>query len=317
MRTSPGVAIDEITAIGVLDYPGCMRSAVQGLHDLFGLANLLAPAHGVSRRYAISTLRTADCVRATMPLQVLIVPPNMDGDFYLAPDSATLDWLRRQHAQGCVLCSACAGSFVLAASGLLRGRRLTTHWMLATDFARRYPDCELDVDALLVDGGDVVTAGGVMAWIDLGLELVSRWSGPMLMRELGRLMVVDTGAREQRYYARFVPRFDHGDAVIVKAQHYLQANHTEPLRIAALARLCCLSERTLLRRFQRATGWGPNEYLQRLRIQHACSLLEATRDSIDEASQQAGYEDPSAFRRTFQRIVGLTPREFRSRFAQR
>jgi transcriptional regulator GlxA family with amidase domain len=291
-----------------------MESAIAGLRELFGLANMLAARAGLAPRFEVTTLDAGGPLPGA-PLRIVVVPPDIGDRYRNAPDGSLLDWLREQHRGGAVACSACAGAFVLAAAGVLDGREATTHWLLAPEFTRRFPAVRVDADRILVDGGDILTAGGLMSWVDLGLELVARYMSPRLMRELGRLMVVDTGAREQRYYRRFTPRFDHGDADVVKAQRYMQAQLARRLTTTEIAGHCFLTERTLQRRFLRATGATPLEYLQRLRVQRACELLEGTRDTVDRAALKAGYEDAGAFRRAFVRIVGLTPTEFRRRFA--
>lgn len=153
-----------------------------------------------------------------------------------------------------------------------------------------------------------------MAWMDLGLELVAEFSNASIMRELGKLMVVDTGQREQRFYKSFVPPLNHGDQDILRAQHFLQSNYATAITIVDLASLGCLGERTFLRRFTKATGDKPTHYLQKLRIQKACEQLESTRDTIEHIAYGVGYEDTSAFRKTFIKIMGLTPKGFRSRF---
>jgi transcriptional regulator GlxA family with amidase domain len=167
---------------------------------------------------------------------------------------------------------------------------------------------------ILVDDGDVITAGGLMAWVDLGLELVARFVHPALMRELGRVLVVDTAPREQRFYQSFIPRLDHGDDAILKVQHMLQRSYAEGMSVHALADAAHMSERSFLRRFDAATGLTPVRYLQRLRIQKACELFETSARPVEAIAHAVGYEDVSAFRKVFVRTMGLTPREFRRRF---
>lgn len=131
--------------------------------------------------------------------------------------------LRERHAAGAVLASVCGGVFLLAETGLLAGRAVTTHWMYAETFRQRFPDVRLDTDRLIIDGGDILSAGGLMSWTDLGLRLVERILGPAAMAETARTMLVDPPGREQRFCSAFVPRLTHGDAAILKAQHFLQA----------------------------------------------------------------------------------------------
>ncbi|MGK7877670.1 MAG: hypothetical protein AB4426_31525 [Xenococcaceae cyanobacterium] len=124
--------------------------------------------------------------------------------------------------------------FVLAATGLLQKRRATTHWDLVEQFKERYPETYLEINQLLINDGDIITAGGLMSWIDLGLELVAQFTHPKIMRQLGKYMIVDTGRREQRYYQSFIPKLDDGDAAIIKVQHYIQTHLDEPLPVSVL-----------------------------------------------------------------------------------
>jgi transcriptional regulator GlxA family with amidase domain len=214
-----------------------------------------------------------------------------------------------------VVCSVCVGAFVLAEAGLLAGRPATTHWAVAEHFAARFPEVALDADQLVIDDGDVITAGGLMAWIDLGLRLIERYLGPTMMITIARYFLVDPGNREQRFYSSFVPPLAHRDDAVLRAQHWLHARSRERLTLPMMARKAALGERTFLRRFQRATGQSPTEYLQCLRVSRARDLLETTIAGIDEISRRVGYGDPSAFRKVFRRTVGLSPGEYRRRFA--
>ncbi|MGK7872439.1 MAG: GlxA family transcriptional regulator [Xenococcaceae cyanobacterium] len=309
--------------VGLVKYPGAMLSAVQGLQDMFFLANSICAQNGSDRRFDVVVYASDELqqrlddgisLQSEAVLQILIIPPCLEGDDYLSPDQVLKDWIYQHYEHGAIICSACAGVFVLAATGLLQKRRATTHWDLVEQFKKRYPETYLEINQLLINDGDIITAGGLMSWIDLGLELVAQFTHPKIMRQLGKYMIVDTGRREQRYYQSFIPKLDHGDAAIIKVQHYIQTYLDEPLPVSVLLEQCFLSERTFLRRFVRATTLKPKQYIQRVRIQRACELIETTNDMFESISLKVGYEDNSAFRKTFIKIMGLTPREFRSRF---
>lgn len=317
-------------AIALVEYPGAMASAVSGLAEVFHLANRIGarfaettlPSFSPSRwradGSAIEPAEAGNGAPEKRPaLDIVIVPPCIGGAYYAAPHPPLTEWLRARHAEGAVLCSACAGSFILAETGLLDGRRATTHWGLSSEFAQRFPKVRLDADQVLVNEGDIVTAGGLMSWMDLGLELVERFAGPRVMIELGKWLVVDTGRREQRYYRKFVPHLGHGDAAVVKAQHYIHQHFHSGLTVTALAGHCHFGERTLLRRFLAATGLTPTEYLQNVRVQKARELIETGSLSVEAIAARVGYEDAGAFRKLFKRLTGLSPREFRTRFAAR
>jgi len=156
-----------------------------------------------------------------------------------------------------------------------------------------------------------------MSWLDLGLEIVAQHLGPRVMLQLGRNLVVDTGYRAQSYYQRFVPKRNHGDQAILQAQVFLDSHYPNKIKMSKLSGLCHMSERTFLRHFHQSTGFKPSEYIQRLRTQKACELLEQTKKSFDLIATEVGYEDSSACRKVFVRILGLTPKQFRQRFVKR
>jgi transcriptional regulator GlxA family with amidase domain len=303
--------------LAIIDYPGAIKSAAYGLSEMFALANRLCAEHDESVNFdtEIIQLTAAGEIEANEKnYSAIILPPAIDNVFYLNPSNAIKNWLIQQHQRGSMLCSACAGAFILAATGLLDKREATTHWGLVGEFKQHYPAVRLNASKIMVNDQDVITAGGMLSWLDLGLELIAQFTSPSIMRQLGKLLVVDTGQREQRYYQQFSPRFTHADELILKVQQKLQSDYSKPIKISALAEFCCLTERTFLRRFFKASGLNPSEYLQRLRVQKACDMLESTQDSFELIATRVGYEDINACRKIFVRIVGLTPREFRKRF---
>lgn len=155
---------------------------------------------------------------------------------------------------------------MLAETGLLAGRPVTTHWTHADIFCQRLPEAHLDIDWLIIDDGDIISAGGIMAGIDLGLKLVDRFLGPTVMAETAHYMLVDPPGREQRYYSAFSPNLTHGDAAVLKAQHWLQACGAKDMTLTALAARAGLEERPFLRRFRKATGLTAIDYCQRPKI---------------------------------------------------
>ncbi|WP_420554503.1 GlxA family transcriptional regulator [Neptuniibacter marinus] len=307
--------------IGIVHYPGALLSAVQGIAEQFYLANQICQQHELGEVFSTSIcvsqqLDDADHHGAFKPLNIIVLPPCLDDSYYLKPQPSLLAWLKQQHKNGAIICSVCAGAFVLAETGLLDGRKVTTHWALADDFAKRFPNVMLETNKLLINDTDIITAGGLMSWIDLGLELVAQFTNSKVMRQLGKFLIVDTGPREQSYYQSFSPKLDHGDEAIIKAQHQLQRNFKNTIVIQQLAEHSHLTGRTFLRRFVKATGLKPTQYLQRLRIQKACEIIETSTTSFENVAAEVGYEDLSAFRKTFTKITGQTPKEFKKRFVK-
>jgi transcriptional regulator GlxA family with amidase domain len=254
--------------------------------------------------------------RPNHSLAVVVIPGNEQAPIGGTRDGPFLQWMREKHSEGVVLAAVCGGVFILARSGLLAGRQATTHWAFDEEFSAQFPGVLTETDRMVIDYGDVITAGGVLAWADLGLRLVERFLGPTVMLDTARFMNIDPPGREQQFYSDFVPRVKHGDPAILKAQQWLATQRDRPVGVADISRYACLEPRTFLRRFVNATGMKPSEYQQRLRISHARELLEFSRSSIDDISARVGYDDVGGFRRVFRKIVGLTPSDYRRRFCR-
>lgn len=312
--------------IGLLLYPGAQRAAVHGLADLFLVANRVASELGAVKLPSVRiSFWQADEAGQLQPapesvpavesnLRVLIIPPSLES----APQGDLLERHRASlcqlHRHGTVLASVCIGVFFIAASGLLDGRPACTHWNYVHSLAQRFPKVRVEAQQPLLDDGDIVTSAGLMAWTDLGLRLLERFMGATVARETARYLAVDP-VTAPLPGAVFNPRLDHGDDAVLKVQHWLQGNGGQDADLAGMAACAGLEERTFLRRFRAATGLRPTEYCQQVRVGRACRLLEFTRRNVEQIAWGVGYQDPSAFRKVFQRITGLTPSDYRRRFA--
>lgn len=311
-----------MVSVAILVYPDSLKSAVYGLEEMFILANRVAGELGQQVAFEPQLIRfdeegfSVDEAILSQGVQVVILPPGQRSEFYREPPAALTDWIQRQADSKSLICSACAGSFILAATGLLNGRRATTHWGFESLFRQQHPEVTLDLDQIIVDEGSLVTAGGMMSWLDLGFEVISRFTEPGVVPLLGKYLVVDTGRRAQSFYRRFRPDLQHGDEVVVSAQEKIAEQFPALPSVAELAQQVHLGERTFLRRFEKATGLKPKNYMQRFAVQKACDLLEESRVPFETIARDVGYEDAGACRKLFVRIMGLTPGEFRQRFRE-
>ncbi len=325
-KTAKG-AEDAAVEVGILCYPDSQDAAIHGLTDLFTVANRLSVERGGprSRQLRVSHWRLDDKenelervfdshLQRPGKSTVLILPPSLDTEPGGQAMARHVRWINEQHEAGTIVCSVCVGAFLLAETGLLNGRSATTHWIHTETLAKRFPEVRLDTDKLLIDDGDIITAGGVMAWVDLGLSLIDRYISPTIMLAAARFFLVDPAGRQQRFYSSFAPQLGHGDKAVLKVQHWLQERSSEPVTVGAMAARGNLSERTFLRRFCKATGLTPKEYVQQLRVGKARESLEFSRLSVNEISWMVGYEDTGSFRKIFHRVMGLTPGEYRQRF---
>jgi transcriptional regulator GlxA family with amidase domain len=309
--------------VGILLYRGCQMAMVHGITDMLATASDFSVAHGgASLRLSHWAPDEAGIIdrsfdthegAAGLPHMILI-PGRLSGPVTAEEAAPLARWLIGQHARGAVLASNCGGAFLLAETGLLDGRAATTHWMFADLLRTRFPNIRVEAERIVIDDGDIVTAGGLMAWTDLGMRLIDRLLGPSVMVETSRFFLVDASGREQRHYGSFAPRLTHGDEAILKVQHWLQAKGARAVSIAGMAGEAGLEERTFLRRFKAATGIKPTEYAQCVRVEKARELLQFTKRPIDQVAWSVGYEDSTAFRRVFGRLVGVSPGDYRRRF---
>ncbi len=292
--------------LAILAYPGVQQAAVLGLADLFTLANRLGQGRVETRIIDGSTL-------PDMRLDAVLLPPNISGARG-QDDTAIHRFLTRQHARGCMLGAACAGVFWLGHAGFLDRRTVTTHWALAPEFRATFPAANLQPDHLLIEEFDLITAGGMMAWVDLGLWFVEHFQGYDTAARTARHLLVDLRGREQRHYRRFVPFLTHGDHAILSVQHWLESRYPERIGVSDMAARAAQSERSFIRRFKTATGLTPGAYLQALRIEKACTLLAHSPEPVARIAWDVGYADVPAFTRAFKSITGLAPRAYRARF---
>ena len=301
-------------SVAIIDYPHCLQSALHGFVEVFTLANRVCTEQKLAYTFSPEIIPCTEL--STTVFDVILLPPSTHNEFNLTPSTQLIDALLQQHYKGAILCSACAGTFIVAASGLLNNKQATTHWGLEAIFRQKFPEVQLNVDKILINQGDLITAGGMMSWLDLGLEVIAKFTQVSVVHSLGKYLVVDTGQREQRFYRQFTPILNHGDALILSIQHSLKNSFHLPLSIAKIAKDNCLTERTFLRRFVKATQLKPKQYIQSLRIQKACDLLESTNFSFELIANKVGYEDASSCRKLFIRTLGLTPSEFKKRFVE-
>lgn len=313
--------------IGILAYDGAQRAAVHGLADLFTVANGRAESrlgkaaprirlHHFGEEAGGIVMQPGETEAAPVRLNALILPSSLEDVSDGSGREARHAWIRARHGEGTVIASVCSGAFVLAQTGLLAGRRVTTHWASRNRMEKLYPDIQVDSDKLLIDSGDIMTAGGLMAWTDLGLHLVEKALGHAIMLDTARFLLIDPPGREQRTYQSFQPQLLHGDEPVLRVQHWLQQAFASPASVSAMAAKAGLEDRTFLRRFTRATGLKPNDYLQQVRVSEARLLLEATRMPVEQIAHAVGYEDANAFRKLFIRTTGLKPGEYRQRFGR-
>jgi transcriptional regulator GlxA family with amidase domain len=248
-------------------------------------------------------------------------------EIWLGPDESIagrypelMDWLRRCHAGGVSIYSACSGAVLLAESGLLDGCDATSHWGYQDLFRRQYPRVRFRPEPNLVFAdrrGRIVTAGGTTSWHDLALHVISRHASPGEALRIAQVYLLKWHAEGQLPYATLVRRQPHADAVVRRCEDWLAAHYREPDPVSVAVRRAGVPARTLKRRFRIATGSSLIERVQNLRVERAKRLLESTRTAVEDIGAEVGYADGSFFRRLFRRRTGLSPAQYRRMFDER
>jgi transcriptional regulator GlxA family with amidase domain len=247
---------------------------------------------------------------------IFIPSTGMNFDSMVRRNQRLLPWLRRKHARGAAVASVCAGVGLVAAAGLLDGKRATTHWALADRFRREYPRVRWMPEQLVTEDGDVFCGGGMHAAMDLSLYLVEKFCGHETAVQCARALLIDTPRSSQSDFAVVPLRTRHQDEDVARAQDWIHENFRKEFHIEELAARMGMSPRNFARRFRHATGDPPLVYLQRLRIATARRLLESNGRTVQEVGTAVGYEDVAFFRDLFRRHTGVTPQAYRERFGR-
>ena len=316
-----------VKIIDILILRDAMPSSIAITADLLASANRILAVRG--RPAAFSVRATGSGARAARPLLASLPSPgDIPADLIIVPglgfhtEASVHAGLVRKDASaaqrhlaealhlGAEIAASCSAVFLLAATGMLDGRRATTTWWLAPLFRRLYPTVTLETDALVTRDGPITTAGAAMAQLDLMLALISRHASPKLAADCARYLVLDQRTSQAPYAS--MDLLAASDAQVARATKWARARLDQDFTVDELADAAGLAPRTFARRVERATGVSPVRLIQRLRIDRAVKLLETTRLPIEEIARQVGYADASTLRRLLRRETGGNPHALRS-----
>ncbi len=316
----------------LLAYPGVQALDVTGPHEVFvGATTVLAADPSRHRGYQVvvgamgaGPTRTesgltivADTVDRAGEVDTLIVPGG-SGVYDAAADETTVAAVAELAARARRVVSVCSGAFLLAAAGLLTGRRVTTHWARAQRLAREHPSIDVDADAIWLRDGNVWTSAGVTAGIDVSLALVEDDHGVEVAETVARWLVMflrRPGGQSQ--FAAPVWRARAQQPPVRRAQELIEAEPGADHRVGVLAARVAMSERHFLRRFTAETGVTPARYIARTRVEAARRELEANDEPVSTIAARVGFGTSESMRRTFHRHLGTSPDDYRRRFARR
>lgn len=228
-----------------------------------------------------------------------------------------MDWIATQYKEGAEIASMCAGGFMLASTGLLSGKICSTHWALANEFRSLFPDVRLQADQLITDEGGIYTNGGAYSFLHLLIYLIEKFYGRATALYCAKYFQIDLDRNWQSEFSIFIGHKKHNDKEILDAQTYMEENYADKITIKGLADKFCIGRRNFDRRFIKATGLSPLDYLQRIKIEVAKKSFENTRKSVSEIMYEVGYNDAKAFREVFHRVTGLSPVDYKMKYSKK
>ena len=229
-------------------------------------------------------------------------------------NAPVVQWLKQRSHRGAAVASVCSGVGLVAAAGLLDGKRATTHWGLAERFRQKYPRVKWMPEFMVTEDRGFYCGGGVNASLDLSIYLVEKFCGHEIAVQTAKALLIETPRAWQSGFAVIPLKTDHTDDAIISAQEWMHKNFAKTFSLEDPARRIGMSVRNFVRRFKQATGDSPLVYLQKLRIAAAKRMLESNHRSLQEISDTVGYQDIAFFRALFQRHTGVSPSVYRNRF---
>lgn len=246
----------------------------------------------------------------------LIIIPAIDGDLpaALERNKDFIPWIVKQYEQGAEVASLCLGAFLLASTGLLKGRKCATHWLAENAFRQMFPDVELVTQKIITDEHRLYSSGGAFSYLNLLLHLIEKYAGREISILTAKVFAIEIERVNQSAFSIFNGQKDHEDEPVRKAQEFIENNFQEKITLDQLADHLAVGRRSLERRFKKATSNTVIEYIQRVKIEAAKKSFEISSKNIHEIMYDVGYSDIKAFRSTFKKITGLSPLEYRNKY---
>lgn len=246
---------------------------------------------------------------------LVLIPAFQSENVNIRENMAFIPYLKEQQRLGAEIASFCTGAFLLAASGLLDNKKATSHVMAIQDLAQKFPLIKVQPEAVVTDDDGIYTSGGATSTFHLLLHLIEKYCNRDVAIKIAKVFAIDMDRYQQSYFANWAPSRRHQDELVTEAQNRMENRFKDRLTVEEVIHDLPVSRRNFIRRFKMATGITPIEYLQRIRIEAAKKLLEQRSENITGVMMHTGYEDAKAFRQVFRKIVGLSPKEYREKYA--
>jgi transcriptional regulator GlxA family with amidase domain len=316
--------------IVVPDGDGNNLSSIVGAYKIFTRANAYWKQAGRNELFAIDLAGISNKVdfynglfTVTPNKQIsdiahtdLIIIPSLNHNYEksVKANGQLIEWIEQQYKNGAEIASICTGAFLLASSGLLDGRTCSTHWAAANTFRTLFPKVDLQADRLITDENGIYTNGGAYSFLNLVIYLVEKYFDRQTAIYCSKVFQIEMDRQSQSAFTIFTGQKQHGDEMVKEAQAYIETNMQEKISVEHLSARFAVGRRNFDRRFIKATGNTPVEYLQRVKIESAKKALETSRKTINEVMYEVGYSDVKAFREVFRKVTGMSPLEYRRRY---
>ena len=290
-----------------------IRKAME-LEPLFKI-QLVGLSNTIPQRNGLYTIQPDVLITDVEKTDIIIIPA-MHGDLPQAmqANAAFIPWIVEQYNKGAEVASFCIAAFLLAATGLLNGRKCATHWIAANDFRKMFPDVELVDDRIMTEEDGLYSSGGAYSFLNLLAYLIEKHAGREIAVRIAKTFMIDIDRESQSPFIIFNGQKGHEDESIKKAQEYIERNYQDKITVDQLAGMLALGRRNLERRFKKATANTVVEYIQRVKIEAAKKQLESGRKNVNEVMYDTGYSDEKAFRTVFRKITGLSPLAYKNKY---
>jgi transcriptional regulator GlxA family with amidase domain len=316
--------------ISILVPQGAILGSIEGPRQLLTQVNQFCKAKGEPPKFQVQLVGLAketrisgglytihnDQVLAEVQQTDLVIIPAVDGDPQkaLVLNRDFIPWILRQYNGGAEVASLCMGAFILAATGLLNGRKCATHWMAANEFRQLFPEVELIPDKVITDERGIYSSGAAYSYLNLVLYLIEKYVGRETAILCAKVFAIEIDRESQSPFMIFQGQKEHEDEPVKKAQMFIENNFQDKITVDQLASMLALGRRNLERRFKKATSNTVIEYIQRVKIEASKKSFETSRKNINEVMYDVGYCDTKAFRTTFKKFTGLSPIEYRNKY---
>ncbi len=246
----------------------------------------------------------------------LVFVPAISGDIAttLEMNKGFLPWIVQQYEDGAEIVSLCIGAFLLASTGLLNGKRCSTHWLFANEFRVMFPEIELVDDKIITEDQGLYSSGGASSYWNLLLHLVEKFVNRDMAIKAAKYFAIDIERNSQASFMIFNGQKGHEDDAVKKAQEFIEKNFEDKITLDQLSDMFAIGRRSLERRFKKATNNTVMEYIQRVKIEAAKKRFETSRKNITEVMFDVGYTDNKAFRSTFKKVTGLSPIAYKNKY---